>query len=151
MSDAGPHPYIILSGSERQLVPGAKEAGPSDPTKVIEVTIRLRPRESNAQIDAEVAALGAQLPADRTYLTPEQYTARYGADQADVAKVEQFAQENHLTVIRADLAQRIVVLSGPSQEIAAAFHVQLVQYTSPRGNYRGRLGPVPGPTHLNEW
>jgi kumamolisin len=148
MSDAGPHPYIILSGSERQLVPGAKEVGPSDPTEVIEVTIRLRPRESNAQIDAEVAALGAQLPADRTYLTPEQYAARYGADQADVAKVEQFAQESHLTVIRADLAQRVVVLSGPSQEISAAFRVQLVQYTSPQGNYRGRLGPVQIPAYL---
>ncbi len=148
MSDMDPRPYIALPGSERQLVPGAQEAGPSDPNEVIEVTIRLRARESGAQMDAEVAALGAQLPADRTYLTPDEYAARYGADPTDVAKVEQFAQESHLTVVRSDLSQRIVVLSGPLQAVSAAFRVQLVQYTSPRGNYRGRVGPVQIPAYL---
>ncbi len=148
MSDTDPRPYVALPGSERQLVPGAKEDGPLDPNETIEVTIRLRVHESDAQIDAEVAALGAQLPADRTYLTPDEYAARYGADPADLAKVEQFAQENHLTVVRSDLSQRIVVLSGTLQAVSAAFHVQLVKYTSPRGIYRGRVGPVQIPADL---
>jgi kumamolisin len=148
MSDTDPRPYVALPGSERQLVPGAQEDGPLDPNETIEVTIRLRAHESDAQIDAEVAALGAQLPADRTYLTPDEYAARYGADPADVAKVEQFAQESHLAVIRSDLSQRIVVLSGTLQAVSAAFRVQLVQYTSPRGNYRGRVGPVQIPAEL---
>src|SRR5690242_14462915 len=127
MSDMAPRPYVALPGSERQLVPGAKEDGPLDPNETIEVTIRLRAHKSDAQIDAEVAALGAQLPADRTYLTPDEYTARYGADPEDVAQVEQFAQENHLTVVRSDLSQRIVVLSGTLQAVSAAFRVQLIQ------------------------
>jgi kumamolisin len=148
MSDTDPRHYVALPGSERQLVPGAQEVGPSDPNETVEVTLRLRARESDAQVEAEVAALGAQLPADRTYLTPDEYEARYGADPADIAKVEQFAQENHLTVIRRDSAQRVVVLSGASQEVSAAFRVQLIQYTSSRGNYRGRLGPVQIPDYL---
>jgi kumamolisin len=148
MSDTAPRPYVALPGSERQLVPGAQEDGPLDPNETIEVTIRLRARESDAQIAAEVAALGAQLPADRTYLTPDEYAARYGADQADLTKVEQFAQESHLTVVRSDLSQRIVILSGTLHDVSAAFRVQLVQYTSPRGNYRGRVGPVQIPADL---
>jgi kumamolisin len=148
MSDNTPQRYVALPGSERQLIPGAQEVGPSDPNEVVEVTMRLRARESDAQIDAEVATLGAQLPADRTYLTPDEYTARYGADPADVAKVEQFAHESNLKVLRSDLSQRVVVLSGTSQEVSAAFRVQLVQYTSPRGNYRGRVGPVEIPAYL---
>jgi kumamolisin len=148
MSDTAPRPYVALPGSERQLVPGAQEDGPLDPNETIEVTIRLRARESDAQIAAEVAALGAQLPADRTYLTPDEYAARYGADPADIAKVEQFAQGSHLTVVRSDLSQRIVILSGTLQDVSAAFRVQLVQYTSPRGNYRGRVGPVQIPAEL---
>ena len=148
MSDTDPRPYVALPGSERQLVPGAKEDGPLDPNETIEVTIRLRAHESDAQIDAEVAALGAQLPADRTYLTPDEYAARYGTDPADIARVDQFAQENHLAVVRSDLSQRIVVLSGSLQAVSSAFRVQLVQYTSPRGNYRGRVGPVQIPADL---
>src|SRR5690242_6096725 len=148
MSDTDPRRYVALPGSERQLVPGAKEDGPLDPNETIEVTIRLRAHESDAQIDAEVAALGAQLPADRTYLTPDEYAARYGADPADIAKIEQFAQENHLAVVRSDLSQRIVVLSGSLQVVSSAFRVQLIQYTSPLGNYRGRVGPVQIPADL---
>lgn len=148
MSDTAPRPYVALAGSERQLVPGAKEDGPLDPNETIEVTIRLRAHESDAQIDVEVDALGAQLPADRTYLTPDEYTARYGADPADIAKIAQFAQENQLTVVRSDPSQRIVVLSGTLQAVSAAFRVQLVQYTSPLGNYRGRVGPVQIPADL---
>ena len=46
------------------------------------------------------------------------------------------------------LAQRTIVLSGTAQTVSAAFKVQLVQYSSPQGNYRGRVGPVQVPADL---
>jgi kumamolisin len=150
MADSSSRAYVALPGSERQLVPGAQVVGPSDPSEVIEVTIRLRSRAASGALDAQVAALGAQLPAERTYLTPEQYTATFGADPADMEEVAQFAREQHLTIVRQDLAQRTIVLSGTAQAIAAAFRVELVQYSSPRGTYRGRLGPVQIPAELQD-
>src|SRR5579862_1206566 len=148
MADPNSRPYVALPGSDRQLVPGAQAIGPSDPSEVIQVTIRLRSRASTDQLEAQVAALGSQAPADRTYLTPEQYESLFGADPADIAKVEQFARDNHLTVVRADPAQRTVIVSGPIRDITAAFRVELIQYSSPRGNYRGRVGPVQIPADL---
>jgi kumamolisin len=122
--------------------------GPVDPTQAIEVTIRLRSRAAPGALEADVNALGAVPPAQRSYLTPEEFTARYGADPADVAKVTAFAHDAHLTVVQSDLGQRVVVLSGTAGEVSAAFRVELVQYNSPRGAYRGRVGPVQVPADL---
>lgn len=141
-------PYVALPGSDRQPVPGATVVGPSDPNEVIEVTIRLRSRGNMAQKAADVAALGAQLPGDRSYLSEDEFTAKYGADLADIAKITAFAQEYGLTATRTDASQRTVVLSGAAWAITNAFKVQLVNYTSPQGNYRGRVGPVQVPADL---
>src|SRR5262245_32014845 len=150
MTDSSSRAYVALPGSERQLVPGAQPVGPSDPLEVIEVTIRLRSRAPSGQLDAQVSALGAMPPAERTYLTSEQFAATYGADPNEMEQVAQFARENQLTIVREDLAQRTILVSGTAQVIAAAFQVELVQYTSPRGPYRGRLGPVQIPAELKD-
>src|SRR5215831_9104631 len=115
MTDASSRAYVALPGSERQLVPGAQPVGPSDPSEVIEVTIRVRSRAPSGQLDAEVAALGATPPAERTYLTPEQFAAIYGADPAEMELVAQFAREHQLAVVSTDLAQRTIVVSGTAQ------------------------------------
>ena len=78
MADSPSQRYVALPGSDRTLIPGSQVVGPSDPSEVITVTIRLRSRAYQADLDAEVAALGATPPTERTYLTPEQYTAQYG-------------------------------------------------------------------------
>lgn len=142
--------YVALPGSEREPAPGAQVVGPVDPNEQIEVTIRLRARASASDLAAQAAAMGAQPLEDRTYLTPEQYAALYGADQADVDKVVAFARVAGLTVVGTDLAARTVTVSGTAQAMEAAFHVELQQYTSPRGPYRGRVGPVQIPAELKD-
>jgi kumamolisin len=148
MTDSSSRNPITLPGSERKIVPGARVVGPSDPTEQIEVTIRLRSRASSADLDAAVAALGATPPSERVYLTPEQFTARYGADPKEIEKVAQFARDNHLTVVRSDLDQRTLVVSGSAATLSSTFQVKLVRYSSPQGDYRGRLGPLHIPAAL---
>src|SRR5262249_54840092 len=150
MSEETARPYVALPGSARQPIPGAQQIGPSDPAQVITVTIRLRSRAPSGQLTAQVDAMGAQPPAERTYLTPEQYEATYGADPAQMERVEQFARDNQLTVVKSDPALRTVVLSGTIAAFSQAFHVQLMQYSSPRGTYRGRVGPVQVPDDLQQ-
>jgi kumamolisin len=140
--------YVALPGSDRTLVPDSQAVGPVNPAEVIAVTIRLRSRAAAGDLDAALTALGTTPPADRTYLTPEQFAERYGADPAAMDKVAQFARDHQLTVVRSDIGQRTIVLSGTAQALSEAFKVQLVQYSSPQGQYRGRVGPVQVPADL---
>ena len=63
-------------------------------------------------------------------------------------KVATFAREHQLSVTRADQAQRVMVVSGTGAAISSAFHVELIRYSSPIGDYRGRLGEVHVPAQL---
>jgi kumamolisin len=149
MAMPGSSTHVPLAGSEREIVPGAQVAGPVDPNEPIEVTIRLRSRASAADLAAQAAAIAAQPPDQRTYLTPEEYAARYGADPPEVDKVVAFAHAQGLSVVRTDLAACTVVVAGSAHAMEAAFRVELKQYTSPHGPYRGRVGPVQIPIELH--
>lgn len=138
---------VPLPGSERYPRSGARQVGTPDPNAVIQVSIRLRPRTPLDELKSS-SALGATLPKDRQYLTREEYAARYGADPADVAKVEAFAHEHNLTVVEVSLPRRTVVLSGTIANLSAAFGVTLANYEHPAGNFRGRTGPIMAPADL---
>lgn len=146
---SSPRGYTALPGSVRAPVPGARAVGPVDPSETVSVTIRLRPRPGADDPQAAVEALGQTPPSERTYLTPEEFAARYGADPADVQHVVEFARAHGLAVENTDLGQRTVTLSGPASAMSAAFHVELQQYESPQGSYRGRVGPVHIPENLH--
>jgi kumamolisin len=148
MADPSSRRYVALPGSERQPVRGAQISGPVDPAQMVELTIRLRSRAPAGELAARADALGALPPDRRAYLTPEQFAATYGADPADVERVTQFARQSGLAVVRTDVSQRLVVVSGRAPVVAAAFRVELMRYTSPSGDYRGRVGPVQIPEDL---
>jgi kumamolisin len=148
MSDPASRAYVPLPTSTRQPVAGARAVGPADPNETLEVTIRLRSRATPQQKADAVAALGAQPIGDRQYLTPDQFNDQFGASPDDLAKVTQFAQQSGLRVVLADAAQRAVIVFGTVAQISAAFHVTLEHYTSPSGDYRGRIGEVHIPADL---
>ena len=104
-------PRHVIVGSERRPLPGEAAASPVHPDERIEVTLRLRPKAPLA--DATLAAVGEEKsPAQRQYLTREQFAEQHGADPADVARVTAFAASNGLTVVESDAARRSVVLTG---------------------------------------
>jgi kumamolisin len=140
--------YIALPGSERQLVPGAHAVGPVDPHEVIQITVQVRSRAGAHDLSEAVDAMGALSPGERTYLTPEEFEAKYGADPADIDKVVAFAGQHQLQVVQINQAQRTITLSGTVEAVTRAFRVKLMQYDSPQGSYRGRLGPVHVPADL---
>jgi kumamolisin len=138
---------VSLAGSERKLPPGAREVGVPDPNERILVSVLLRPR---TPLDGLTSGkeMGATPPRERQYLTREEFAARYGADPADVAKVEAFAHQHNLTVMEASLARRTIVLSGTIAALSDAFGVKLANYESSEGTFRGRTGPVMIPSEL---
>ena len=141
---------VTVPGSERVAVAGARAAGAVQPEERIEVSIRLRPKAGVASRAGRGGsqALTAALPAERSYLTREQFAAEHGADEADIAQVEAFAEAHGLAVAQADAARRTVVVSGGAKAMAAAFGVKLEVMAHDGGTYRGRSGPVTVPGEL---
>ncbi len=68
----------------------------------------------------------------------------HGADPADLDKIKKFAQEFGLKVHETgtELARRTVMLSGTVSNLQKAFHVELKEYSHPKGNFRGRVGAI---------
>jgi len=108
----------------------------------------VRPR---SPIPAGAADEVGRLPlGQRRYLSRREFVSRHGADRADLAAVEAFARAHGLTVRQASAARRAVVLEGHAHRMEAAFGTSLARYTSSRGSYRGRTGPLHLPHELEQ-
>ncbi|HTO89825.1 MAG TPA: S53 family peptidase [Candidatus Sulfotelmatobacter sp.] len=137
---------VRLKGSERDVLPGARAVGESNPSDrlTLSLYVRRNPRASPPSVEA----LGAQLPRDRRYLTHEQVEKAYGASPADLERVARFAATHGLVVVHRDAARRLVQVSGSVAAISAAFGVTLRQYERPGEHYRGREGFIHVPKNL---
>ncbi len=140
--------YLILTGTERRPVAGVKLLGPVDPQQRISVTVLVRPRQP---LDSRRAPLRPCLLGgitERTYLTREELTARHGASETDLNRVETFAHEHELTIIHRSAAERRVVLSGPLGTLSKAFGVRLRRASFQGHEYRLRTGSIRVPAAL---
>jgi kumamolisin len=136
---------ILLKGSERSAVSGARVAAPANPAERLEVSVLVRRRGKQA-MQSRLASLvaGKKIP----HLTKEEFAREHGADPADFAKVRAFAEAHGLKVLQEHAARRTVILSGTVAQFCAAFGVQLHQMSYAGGTYRGRTGGIYLPT---EW
>jgi len=130
---------VPVKGSERQPVPGARAAGPVNANERIEVTLKLRGQGKKAQA---VEAMGQTPLSKRAYLTHAELEQQFGARGEDMDRIEAFAEEHGLDLVRRHPASCTVVLAGPLHAMMRAFGVSLTQYHSANGTYRGRTGPV---------
>jgi len=135
---------VSIPGSEKQPLKDAQVVAPAPSDERIEVTVRVRPKNSLPNARDMLKFSGAPLQ----QLTHEQYESRYGADAKDLALVRKFAREHNLIVVRESVARRSVILAGTVVDFNRAFGVSLKTYAYPRGTYRGRTGPVQIPAEL---
>jgi kumamolisin len=141
--------HVALPKSERIPVPGYVRAGKSHPDDRVEVSVYVRRNPAGPTVPA-IDHVGAQLPLDRMHLGRAELDAIFGADAADLAKIEAFAFEHHLEVRALRPPQRRILLSGRVADLEAAFGVELHTYRHEHGlgSYRGREGPVLVPEAL---
>jgi kumamolisin len=139
-----PKQYRPLEKSERYAAPGASRVGPANSQETLTVSIRVRRR-----LDAPPLPDPAATPSSkRPYLSREEFAARYGADPKDLARVADFARGEGLKIVETSIARRMVVASGTVEQMNHAFAVDLGQYESPAGSYRGREGFLQIPKDL---
>ncbi|MGI9048330.1 MAG: S53 family peptidase [Rubrobacteraceae bacterium] len=141
--------YVLIPGSERQPLPGARVVGKPDGRERIEVNVLVR-RSSGGDLESRVSAMGNLPPGERSHLDREQFGAEHGADPEDLEKIKAFARANNLEIVGESLSQRRVTLSGTLDSLCGAFGVELALYEHPGGSYRGRRGPVMVPSGLGD-
>jgi kumamolisin len=139
---------VIVPKTERRHGPEAHVVGLADPGHRITVTVYLR-RNPHATPGPALKAMDSQLPKDRKYLSNVEVEATFGADPADIAKVEAYARTSGLIVLESHVARRSVLLSGTVDQFNAAFGVELKQFETPSEHYRGQEGPVHVPPELD--
>jgi kumamolisin len=145
---ASPANYKPLSKTERRAIRGSRRTGPANPQETFLVSIRVR-RRSDAPPLSHRLQTGAYLARSRAALSREEFAARYGADPVDIDLIAQFARKNGLQIIELSIPRRTVVVSGSVLQMNRAFGVDLGNYESPHGFYRGREGQVQMPVDLN--
>jgi kumamolisin len=154
-----PRKYVRLPGSERKPGANARLLGPADKNESFKVTIVLRRRPDGPPVP-DFDHYRVTPPAQRRRLPAEEFARKYGADPADIERVEEFVRSHGLAVVETHAARRTVIVSGTVAQFSEAFRVELKMYEhqisrgrrqSPRTEtYRGRDGFIHIPDDLVE-
>ncbi len=132
---------VVIPGSHKARLKGAKAVGKLDPNERFEVTVRVRPRQGPTR-SPEFSAFIATPPAQRQPLSREEFAVKFGAAKADLERIEEFAHEHGLDVVGSSAGQRTVRLSGTVEAMQEAFGVKLQAVTYNKVKFRHRSGPI---------
>lgn len=129
---------VVLAGSRQSPIPSAKVGVPVDPNLRITVSVTVRRR-------AEPPEITSNAPISR-----EDFTRRYGADPADLARIKAFAREYGLQVVSESAETRTVVLAGTAANMEAAFGAKLFKANIDGREFRYREGNLTAPRSVAE-
>lgn len=129
-------PQRTLSHHVPPAVAAARRLGPLSRTAELRLAIGL-PLRHQDELDALVQDVAAPAsPAYRNYLTPEEFTRRFGPTEADYAAVTAFAESHGLKVAATHPNRLILDVTGTVSAIEAAFSVQMAAWSdSARGGF----------------
>ncbi|WP_165071307.1 protease pro-enzyme activation domain-containing protein [Paludisphaera rhizosphaerae] len=137
-----------IAGSALPTVSADADLKPLKADDVATALIVVRPRPDSASLPSLESL--AEAPLDqRTYLTREQFAARYGADPTDVAAVTRWAQGQGLKVDSTDVGTRMITISGKASDLEDAFGTILYKSDGDVNGpwvYKGEIG-VPAALH----
>jgi len=129
--------YVTLAGSEKRAPEGVR-TDTLNRAEVAEVTVRVRGRKP---LPAKVGT--------GKIISREAFEGKYGSRAEDMAAVEAFAHEFHLSTVALSSARRSVILRGKVGDLEEAFNVRLSHFRDARGEiFRGRSGSIAVPRHL---
>jgi subtilase family serine protease len=129
----------------RQATGQAKLVGRLPVAQIMQLDVVL-PLRDQAGLDAFLADLySSTVPNYRHFLTPAEFTARFGPTQEDYDAVVRYVQQHGLTVVGGSRDGMEVQVKGPVSAVESAFHVNLLTYQHPSED-RIYYGPDREPT-----
>ncbi len=122
--------FTLAGHLHPQAVPENDE-GPVDPGFVLpRVTLVLQPSaDQQAQLNQLLAQQqDASSPNYHRWLTPEQYAERFGVSQADMNRIAQWLESQHLAIMATARGRNWIAASGTAADVENAFGSHLHHY-----------------------
>ena len=113
---------------------------PATQTMQLDIVLPMRDRDGLHAFLADLYS--STVPNYRHFLTPAEFTARFGPTQEHYDAVVRYVQEHGLAVVGGSRDGMEVQVRGPVSAIEAAFHVSMLTYQHPTEN---RIFYAPGP------
>ena len=108
-------------------------------------------RSTAQQADLDTLLAAQQNPKSALFhqwLTPDQFAARYGVADADIAKTEAWLQSQGFQIAGVPRSRDRIVFNGTAGQIAVAFGTELHRYASKQGTHFAPAGDLSVPASL---
>jgi subtilase family serine protease len=121
----------ILPGHVPREILTLKSTGRLAATNEVRLAIGVPLRDPAGLDDFLAQVYDPANPNYRHYLTPAEFTARFGPTEPDYAAVKQFALTNGLTITATHDNRLLLDVIGPAAAVEKALHVKLQTYQHP--------------------
>jgi kumamolisin len=115
------------------------------PTQTLQLDLVLPLRDPDGLTQFLADVYNRKSPVYHQFLTPAEFTARFGPSQDDYNRVLEFAQSHDLAIVGGSRDGMLVQVKGSVAKIETAFHVSMANYLHPTEN-RLFYGPDREPT-----
>lgn len=135
-----------VRGAHLQLV------GHSNPNDKRQVVIGLELRNEKELEELLQAQADPRSPSFRKYLTPEEFTARFGPTQADYQAAQDFLTSKELTIVSTTPNRLLIVCEGTVAQLEKAFktNINRYQWHDSKGNLQEGLSNSSDPVVPDE-
>jgi subtilase family serine protease len=120
-----------LPGHVPRVIRGLTPIGPVPATNELQLAIGLPLRDAAGLNQFLAAIANPASPNYRHYLTPEEFTARFGPTEADYAAVKMFAREKGFTITATHGNRLLLDVAGNASAVERAFHLHLQKFRHP--------------------
>jgi subtilase family serine protease len=128
LAQAAPRPAdTILAGSAVPFTGHTRATGDVVASTQLSIELWLKPQVAAAERFATAVATPGNAAFHR-YLSPDAYTARFGASRSEAAAVESWLRAEGFTAVHTDAQRSYVRATAATSTINAALHVQLKTY-----------------------
>jgi hypothetical protein len=121
----------VLHGHVPKIISNLAPKGRLAATNELRLTIGLPLRDSAGLDNFLAQVYDPASPNFRRFLTPEEFTARFGPTEPDYEAVKNFARTNGLAIATTHDNRLLLDVTGPVAAVEKAFHVTLHIYRHP--------------------
>jgi len=131
-SEVDDNNLVVLKGNHPAAAMPQLRIGAASPDTAMEKMILVlkpdadRQRSLDGLVDAQRDPKSASY---RQWLTPEEYAARFGVAEEDIAQVVTWLERQGFTVDEIPTGRRTILFSGTVRQVSAAFHTEMARYS----------------------
>ncbi|MET8543751.1 protease pro-enzyme activation domain-containing protein [Kitasatospora sp. NPDC004799] len=125
-------PRVALPNTVNPAVAHSEKKGDVPAEQQISVSVSLKLRDTDALDRFLTAVTTPGAPEYGRYLTPEQFTARFGPTQAAVDQVRTYLAQQGLTVTDVSANRQVVNAHGTTAQVSQAFGTHESAYVDPQ-------------------